>query len=118
SPFSFLSGVRTYYLYSPSSQAKTTQTIRFSELFSVKGESVAVDLSSGTPKSVMERLLKETGAEVVLVEKVGGVQSYYCHSKRLGETVLVGGYAVNLHVAINEEETRMVVGTPIIFGGY
>lgn len=56
------------------------------------------------------------GAELLFTESAGGVTNYYYYSARLGGAVMLGGYAVNLHVAVRGQGAA--VGSPLIFGGY
>lgn len=56
------------------------------------------------------------GAKLVFTERAGGVDNYYYYSARLGGTVLIGGAAVNLHIAVRADSAA--VGSPLIFGGY
>ncbi len=110
-----IDGKRTFYLYSASSQATQVQTLRFEDLFSVKGESVRFALVEDG-RTTAEDILSRYDATVCLEERVDGVTSYYAVSPRLGVGVRVGEYTVNLHVAVSTEEC--VVGSPIIFGGF
>lgn len=63
-----------------------------------------------------EELKQRFCAELLFEERVGDIVNYYLYSARLGDPVFINGYAVNLHVAVNEERTA--VGTPLIFGGF
>ena len=63
-----------------------------------------------------EELKEKFGAKLLFTETVCGVTNYYLYSPVLGQTVTVGGYSVNLHVAVSEEQTA--AGTPLIFGGF
>lgn len=55
-------------------------------------------------------------ARLLFREEACGVVNYYYYSPVLGEGVRIGGYVVNLHVAVGDEQTA--AGTPIIFGGF
>ncbi len=79
-------------------------------LLPVKGESVC--LSGNRYEEMKERYC----AVLQFKEEVNGIVNYYLYSPYLGETVLLDGYRVNLHVAQTDEKTA--VGTPLIFGGY
>ena len=52
----------------------------------------------------------------MFTETEGGVTNYYLYSEKLGEGIALGGYVVNLHIAVRGERTA--VGTPMIFGGF
>lgn len=55
-------------------------------------------------------------AEVLFTEEAGGVTNYYCYSPCFTESVWIGGYFVNFHVAVSAERTA--AGTPLVFGGF
>ena len=114
SAFPFLKGERTYYLYSPSSQAVIAKEYSLKDYFRLKGESVVVWTQK--PKNVMEEIVKELKATVLFEEEVDGVHSYYCRAHGLFKGVQVNGVFVNLHIVV--KENSVAVGTPIIFGGY
>ena len=63
-----------------------------------------------------EELVARFGAEILFTEEAAGVVNYYCFTPVLGDAVLLGESAVNLHIACNGEETA--AGTPVIFGGF
>ena len=112
--FPTLVGEKTYYLDDTSSQALQKDVLGMKDVFRVRGQSVTL---VGTESAdVMQTLLKEYDAIVLMEEYASGVTSYYCYSPRLGDCVGVGGERVNLHIAVAAE--RCVVGTPIIFGGF
>ena len=113
-----VNGARTYYLYSASSQAETKGKIELGEIFCVSGESVAfVSVESLDEKRTRAlAALKERGVTVLFEEEINGVLSVYGYSPALYEPVLIKGEQVNLHIAISD--TRTVVGSPIVFGGY
>ena len=111
-----IDGKRAFYLYSASSQAKIVETLRFEQLFSVKGESVRFAITKDEREMVAEQVFAKYGAQLVFTEQLDGVICYYGISERLGGGVVVNGKSVNLHVAISQ--TECVVGCPIIFGGF
>lgn len=55
-------------------------------------------------------------AELLFTETEGNVTNYYLYSPKLGGGIALGGYLVNLHIAVRENRTA--AGTPIIFGGF
>ena len=114
SAFPFLKGERTYYLYSPSSQAVIAKEYSLKDYFSLKGESVFI--LTEEPKRGIKKILKELNATVLFEEEVDGVRSYYCRARGLFKGIQINGVTVNLHIAV--KENSVVVGTPIIFGGY
>ena len=111
-----IDGKRAFYLYSASSQAKRVETLRFEQLFSVKGESVRFAVTQTEKEGLIEELFDKYDAELVCTEYVDGVTSYYAVTPRWNGGVVIDGKTVNLHVAIGDKEC--VVGTPIIFGGF
>lgn len=112
---SALSGKRTFYLYSKSSQAIITQKFPLLELHQIKGESVAFAVQEN-PQTLLENILKRYDAKVELIEQSGECVSYYCYTKKWSNTLILNGKSVNLHIAIDSRNA--VVGTPIIFGGF
>ena len=61
-------------------------------------------------------LAEAYGARLLFCERAGDVTDCYYYSPRLGGCVYIGGYAVNLHIALRGEGG--CVGSPLIFGGY
>ena len=110
--FSAVDGEKTYYLFDASSQALQKRTLRFRDVFFVRGQSVAFE----NAELEIESLLQEYAAQTLVMETVGNVTSYYCYSPVFGAGVSVNGYEVNLHIA--KSGTRYTLGTPIIFGGF
>ena len=113
SRFSTLEGERVFYLESASSQGLRSEKLKFSDLFSIRGESVILQRSA---TSELQELFTELQAEVLFTEEACGVTSYYAYSPKILDGVYVQGQKVNLHVAVNE--SRVVVGSPIIFDGF
>ena len=115
---SALSGERTFYLYSSSSQAMQKHVLELADLPFVCGESVRLDIK--TDEMQTERLAmdiaKTYGAKLQFVEYLYGGNCYYFYAEALGKPTLLNGVAVNLHVAITRD--TCVVGTPLIFGGF
>ena len=111
-----IDGKRTFYLYSASSQATIVSTLHFSQIFSVKGESVRFSLDGANGADTAERILSLYGATLVYKEEISGTTSYYAISPRFSNHVNVGGQKINLHVSVNAQDC--VVGNPIIFGGF
>jgi hypothetical protein len=112
SPFPF-EKEKEYYLYSPSSQAQITSSIDAYDLFFLKGESAKI-----TTGESVDEVLSRYGAEIIFTEKfdeAGGI-SYYCYSPKLKQPILLDGKFVNLHVVVTAN--GIVLGTPIVFGGY
>ena len=105
-----LVGKHTYYLYTASSQAVTKTTVLPWEIFRVQGESVT--LENADPVSIATRF----GGEQVCVERVDGVVSYYYRVDAWQGGIVIAGELVNLHIAVSEQ--CVVVGTPVIFGGF
>ncbi|MDE7158718.1 MAG: hypothetical protein K2N74_04000 [Clostridiales bacterium] len=104
----------SYELYfgnsSSASSVRTDNPLLQKLLTGAKGESVRYTGDK------YEELKEKFGATLLFTETVCGITNYYMYSPMLGETVNVGGYAVNLHVAVSEEQTA--AGTPLIFGGF
>ena len=113
---SSIDGERVFYLESASSQGLRKTELSVQDYANVKGESVTFLLDGKDGAETVEEILSLYNARVLLVEEVAGVRSYYCYTSRWKECIAVGGYAVNLHIALSAE--RCAVGTPIIFDGF
>ncbi len=112
-----LQGERVFYLRSASSQGLRVTKLSLKTLLEVEGESVRFCLSereSGETKA--QEIMQTYGAEVLFIESVCDVTSYYCYTPKWKNGLWIDGRLVNLHIAISEGEAA--VGTPIIFDGY
>lgn len=106
-----------FYLYSPSSQAVSCQSVAVSELYSLTGETAVFRFpSEELAKESVQTLLKTHRAKIVAEETVAGVRSLYAYSARLGRGVRLFGETVNLHIVLSGETVQ--AGVPIVFGGY
>ncbi|MBQ8685306.1 MAG: YwmB family TATA-box binding protein [Clostridia bacterium] len=110
-----ISGERSFYLYSASSQARIVNELTLADLSHIKGESVRFILRE-SPESVLQTIVERYDAQILFSERVGGVVSYYCYTEKWGNALSVGGEAVNLHIAFSDG--LGTVGTPIVFGGF
>lgn len=119
SRFSAIEGDRVFYLQSASSQGLRKEELALSDFPNIRGESLCFALPDGTDATdfVME-LAEEYGAVILFVEQVGNVRSYYGHTLRWTDGVMINGRKINLHIAVREDTATGVVGTPIIFDGY
>lgn len=100
-----------YYGQSSSSRMKSTQNPLFEKLNGqVSGESVRYT------GDCYQELKEKFGATLLFTEEACGVINYYLYSPALGGGVALGGYTVNLHIAVSAEQTA--AGTPLIFGGF
>ncbi len=63
-----------------------------------------------------ETFLEKSGAKLLFIEDLDGVKNYYYYSKRLPKCEVVNQKKVNIQIAISNE--KVVIGTPIIYGGY
>ena len=111
-----LSGERTFYLYSPTSQSTQTQTLTLFTLDKVRGESVRFSIKEQGASELIQELIKQYNAVVLFSETLDSVQSYYAYTPKWKNAITVNGVKVNLHIACSAEEC--VVGSPIIFGGF
>ena len=111
-----IEGERVFYLHSASSQAEQTSTLSVRDYPKVKGESVIFALNGANEETKLQEILSRYRARVLFTEEVCGTRSYYCHTDEWNNAIAIGGYAVNLHIAISNE--RCAVGTPMIFGGF
>ncbi len=55
-------------------------------------------------------------AKLLFTETACGIENYYFFSPLLGAPCKIGGYPVNLHIAVGNGRTA--AGTPLIFGGF
>ena len=111
-----IDGERTFYVYASSSQATRTQTLDWSQLFFVSGESVRLTSVPTDGVAFANALADTFRAEILFVEEVGDTLSFYAFSPNLPRGIMLYGEKINLHIAIS---TRgCVVGSPIIFDGY
>ena len=111
-----LSGERTFYLDSPSSQGVRKEKLSVLDIFRVEGESVRFLRTEETEENLVARIRGQYGAKVIFSEKVDGVTSYYCYTSGWDNGIDLDGVVVNLHIAVSEG--ACVVGTPIIFDGF
>ncbi len=103
---------KEYYLYSFSSQADIKKDPVPLDLLFVKGESVRIK----TDEVNLDEWLSLYGAKVLFTENFDDGISYYCYSPKLKTPILLDDKSVNLHIIVKEKE--LVLGSPIVFGGY
>lgn len=111
-----ISGERTFYLYTPTSQSTQTQTLTLLTLDKVRGESVRFSVKEQSTTYLAQEIIRQYNAVVQFSESVGSVQSYYAYTPKWKNAITINGVKVNLHIAYSLEEC--VVGSPIIFGGF
>ena len=116
SALSGVKGERTFYLHSVSSWAEQKSALEVLDLPFVTGESVCVRCDN--TEELLADVLQTYAAQVVFIEEAQDVYSYYCFSQLLPKKIVLNGRAVNLHIAVAKNQERVVVGYPIIFGGY
>lgn len=107
-----LSGERTAYVGSASSQAGIVDYSAIAAVNRIKGESCRVSAKNFSLDSV----IKNFGAEIIFIERVGGTVSYYMYAPSLKTSATVKGCLVNLHIAVTND--YVTLGTPIIYGSY
>ena len=113
---SSIDGERVFYLESASSQGLRKTELSVQDYAKVKGESVTFSLNGKDGEETVREILSLYNARVLFVEEASNVRSYYCYTSRWNHQIAVGGYAVNLHIALSKE--RCAVGTPMIFDGF
>ena len=69
-------------------------------------------------RAIAEEIAKTYGAEIIFTEKIGEIVSFYAHTLRFADGVAIYGAKINLHIAINLENSTGAVGSPMIFDGY
>ena len=107
-----LSGERTFYLDSSSSQGLRKESISLIDLPRVRGESVRFSCQEDEVLSI----IRACGGKVEFVEEVCGITSYYCTTDEWESGILLNGKKINLHIAFSNGQC--VVGVPIIFDGF
>ncbi|MBQ9117910.1 MAG: YwmB family TATA-box binding protein [Clostridia bacterium] len=105
----------SYFIHSPTCFAREKEQLSLFDLPFIQGEKVVYLLKKGETGTA-ETILAAFDAYDVWTEEIDGTTSYYAASEKLPKKVTVGGRTVNLHIAVKAD--RVVVGTPIIFGGY
>lgn len=111
-----IDGERVFYLNSNSSQGLRKEELSPLDFTRITGEVVRSKLGEKSGEEAANEIMERYGAQVLFVEEVGGVKSYYCYTPQWEDTLALNGQTVNLHVAVSNEEC--VVGTPIIFDGF
>ena len=115
-----ISGERTFYLYTPSSQAVFKRLPSVLELNQIQGESVSFAIEEGKWRGDTDAFAWEIGgyfgASFVFSETACGVTSYYFYADGLYTGVQTQAGLVNLQVAVSGE--CCAVGSPMIFGGF
>ena len=106
----------TYFINSPTCFAREKENLSLLDLPFVQGEKATYLVDKDEGQGFAQKALVALSARVLWTEEVDGVVSYYAYSDSLSKSVLVSGEKVNLHIAV--KENRIVIGTPIIFGGY
>lgn len=126
---------RVFYLQSASSQGLRTEVLQIKDLPNIRGESVRFYVSRQTgmemsadgdtenlteerARAIAEEIAKTYGAEIIFTEKIGEIVSFYAHTLRFADGVAIYGAKINLHIAINLENSTGAVGSPMIFDGY
>ena len=114
SRFPSLTGNRTFYLQSPSSQAWIREELTLLNQFLVKGESVVLPCENR--EETLAKIIEEYAAVLLFEECAGESVSYYFYTPEWTDGVTIDGVFVNLHVAFNGKQCA--VGAPLIFGGF
>lgn len=105
---------KEYYLYSPTSQACIVKKVGLSDLPYIKGECARVE--TGNSEEYLAKTIEKYAARVVKTEVFDGGKSYYCYSPKINWQTVLDGETVNLHIVVKDGE--ILLGSPIIFGGY
>jgi hypothetical protein len=109
-------GERTFYLFTPSSQAVQTSALGLYDIGFVEGESVCFARPQGEALEIAKEIVLSYGGEIVCEEEACGVRCFYAFAPNLGGGVFVQGKRVNLHIAVSDAQCQ--VGTPLLFGGF
>ena len=112
-----LSGERTFYLYNASSQAVMKNQLTLADVFALQGESVCITLPKDIDGEGYARgIAKALDIEIIFTETIGETISFYGFSPRFLTSIQLYGKAVNAHLVVGNGV--LIVGTPIVFGGY
>ena len=63
----------------------------------------------------VDEFLASVNGEILFHEDIDGAVNYYCKAD-LPYSININGFTVNLHICVRE--SSVMVGSPIIFGGY
>ena len=110
---------REFYLDSSSSQAQIKKDLAWFEWSKIEGESVEyaiLERERSDSLAFARQKCKALGGTELFVEDVNGTISIYAFAPKLYEGIELYGKRVNLHVAVRGD--RLVVGSPIVFGGF
>ena len=108
---------RMYFVHSPTYFAAEKRVLEPADLPYVQGEKIVYLCSDGqTAMKFAQKLLQDFAAYDIWTEQINGAISYYAASEKSTRQVRIEGHEVNLHIAVQGE--KVVVGVPIIFGGY
>ncbi len=61
-------------------------------------------------------ILEKLSASFVMEENLGEIKSFYYYSDSISNFEIIKGKRVNLQIALSNE--KIVIGSPIIYGGY
>ncbi len=64
----------------------------------------------------LSECIKYFKAEIIFSETAGGVTSYYLYSPSISRSKTLRGEKINLHIAF--DNGRVVMGSPLIYGGF
>ena len=127
SRFSTIEGEHVFYLQSASSQGLRKEKLTLRDFPNIRGESVRFSIlqQTGTQnmtekeaEKIAETIAKEYDAVILFTEEIAGIKSYYAHTFRWHDGVMLEGRKVNLHIAIHLKNGEGAIGSPIIFDGY
>ncbi len=63
-----------------------------------------------------EKFIEDMHAKILFVEQIEGITIYYCYTRKIPKSKLVGGVKVNLVVATSDG--KISVGSPLLKGSY
>jgi hypothetical protein len=113
-----IEGRRVFYLKESSSNALQTEKLDFFDIWKVRAESVRFNFQTTEMEKgrLLSCIIEQYGACILSKEIAGNTESYYGYSPLFGNGVVIGEEKVNLHIVFAQEQ--VVIGTPIIFGGF
>ena len=119
------SGVYTFYLYSPSSNAEiiTVDASQAREcakrLVNIRGEGLFLDFTSNGEERcmiVINEEIEDKKARLLFSECGEWGSCYYYYTPQIADFCVINGEKVNLHVVVGENSIS--IGSPIIFGSF
>ena len=110
-------GTHTFYLYNKSSNAKIITLLENSASnFTYFKNDLKGEIVIFYDNQKASALIKNLNAKKVFIESGEDFYCEYYYSKKIRDYIVIDGKKINLHVSYSKD--YVLVGTPIIFGGF